>query len=501
MRGALRSAGPLISRACNRRHSPRFARPCSPELGGRAPSHSHLFFKTAPHDVVACVLLKPQVTSCFVQLAELLLSVHLVHEIMRPGLRAFPKPTFHIHAGPLPTPSLQNANAKFPHCTRCVSSVRYWNGTVRVNLLRTFRPMDGCADAQTTGFLSNVTLHHDSLRALQGHLAVPAPCTRAHRTIRVTLEPAKEQNKHGHRFLARARCGLAIRWPRGQVARAMNKTVIFDQPFVTTNHSWHTDFPTSFYTLAKVGNDTKCVPVRSCFLVIRLGPKTSECEKNVIVMSTVTGCEVSNCATTLHGFNKHASSRRHTEKNNKIYAGSVVSIVRVVHFSIRCACNSTCHSFPSCQLPGDLVSLSSVPRSKHRSQSVESLMSQCLRPDVARVHFCLDCGHRQQFLKCQILNEQESRVYVFHPCFVATSRAVLLSALACSRNGIPISSRIVCGTINSADSDPKACSSDSPLDKATVIRSSEDINQRNTECKMCSSSSPGHQPSQHHNIT
>ena len=43
----------------------------------------------------------------------------------------------------------------------------------------------------------------------------------------------------------------------------------------------------------------------SYFLVIRLGPKTSECEKNVIVMSTVTGCEVSNCATSLHGFNKH----------------------------------------------------------------------------------------------------------------------------------------------------------------------------------------------------
>ena len=46
------------------------------------------------------------------------------------------------------------------------------------------------------------------------------------------------------------------------------------------------------------------------FLVIRLGPKTSECEKNVIVKSTVSGCEVSNCVTSLNGFNKHASSRR-----------------------------------------------------------------------------------------------------------------------------------------------------------------------------------------------
>ena len=33
----------------------------------------------------------------------------------------------------------------------------------------------------------------------------------------------------------------------------------------------------------------------SYFLVIRLGPKTSECEKNV----TVTGCDVTNCATTI----------------------------------------------------------------------------------------------------------------------------------------------------------------------------------------------------------
>ena len=42
----------------------------------------------------------------------------------------------------------------------------------------------------------------------------------------------------------------------------------------------------------------------SYFLVIRLGPKTSECEKNVTVVSTVTSCDVTNCATTLHGFNK-----------------------------------------------------------------------------------------------------------------------------------------------------------------------------------------------------
>ena len=42
----------------------------------------------------------------------------------------------------------------------------------------------------------------------------------------------------------------------------------------------------------------------SSFLVIRLGPKTSECEKNVTVVSTATGRDVTNCATTLHAFNE-----------------------------------------------------------------------------------------------------------------------------------------------------------------------------------------------------
>ena len=109
-----------------------------------------------------------------------------------------------------------------------------------------------------------------------------------------------------------------------------------------------------------------------CCHVIRLGPKTSECEMNVLVKSAVTGCEVSNCATTLHGFNKHASSRREavsgsrgvprfTEKILHKYACSVVSIVRFVHFTIPTACDSSWHSFPSYHLPGKHVSTSSVP--------------------------------------------------------------------------------------------------------------------------------------------
>ena len=55
----------------------------------------------------------------------------------------------------------------------------------------------------------------------------------------------------------------------------------------------------------------------SYFLVIRLGPKTSKCEKNVTVVSTVTGCDVTNCATTLHGFNKHASSHREAVSDSR----------------------------------------------------------------------------------------------------------------------------------------------------------------------------------------
>ena len=45
------------------------------------------------------------------------------------------------------------------------------------------------------------------------------------------------------------------------------------------------------------------------FYAIRLGPKTSVCEMNVNVVSTVTDCDVTYCATTLLGFNKHASRR------------------------------------------------------------------------------------------------------------------------------------------------------------------------------------------------
>ena len=51
--------------------------------------------------------------------------------------------------------------------------------------------------------------------------------------------------------------------------------------------------------------------------MIRLGPRTSECEKNVAVVSSVTGCDVTNCAKTLNGFQKHASSRREAVSDSR----------------------------------------------------------------------------------------------------------------------------------------------------------------------------------------
>ena len=78
------------------------------------------------------------------------------------------------------------------------------------------------------------------------------------------------------------------------------------------------------FSLCKSGKQHKTCSSALCtmddasyFLVIRLGPKTSECEKNVTVVSTVTGCDVTNCATTLHGFNKHASSRREAVSDSR----------------------------------------------------------------------------------------------------------------------------------------------------------------------------------------
>ena len=112
--------------------------------------------------------------------------------------------------------------------------------------------------------------------------------------------------------------------------------------------------------------------MRVVFTAIRRGPKTSVYEMHVSVKSTVTGCDVTYCATTLQGLNKHASSRREaasdsrgatrcTVKISKIYDCSHVSINRLVQSTIPVSSDLDSHSSPLYHLPGELVSISSVP--------------------------------------------------------------------------------------------------------------------------------------------
>ena len=96
----------------------------------------------------------------------------------------------------------------------------------------------------------------------------------------------------------------------------------------------------------KTGESALCtVDDTCCFHDIRLRPKTSVYHMKVIVVSTASGCDVTNCATTLQGFNKHASSRREVcqireaslvalRNFPKIYACSHVSIIRLVQSTI-----------------------------------------------------------------------------------------------------------------------------------------------------------------------
>ena len=79
----------------------------------------------------------------------------------------------------------------------------------------------------------------------------------------------------------------------------------------------------------------------SCFLDIRLGPQTSHGEKNVTVVSTVTRCEVTDCATTLQGFIKHASSRRETVSDSRGVPRCTQKISKNLHL-LTCVEHSTC---------------------------------------------------------------------------------------------------------------------------------------------------------------
>ena len=100
-----------------------------------------------------------------------------------------------------------------------------------------------------------------------------------------------------------------------------------------------------------------------------------------------------------------------------------------------------------------------LAQSQQGSHPAKSFTSQCFRSDCTRVHISLDCGHRQQFPKHQILNGKESCVYVFH------SPACSLCRCHCSCFAAVCSISL---KINSADSAPTADNSDSPLDMETV---------------------------------
>ena len=76
-------------------------------------------------------------------------------------------------------------------------------------------------------------------------------------------------------------------------------------------------------------------------------------------------------------------------------------------------------------------------------------------------------------------------IFRLAPCFVATARAVLLSALACIRNDSQISFRKACAKINSADSAPRAYISDSPLDKASPLSSTFTRQEKLTNVTQC----------------
>ena len=68
----------------------------------------------------------------------------------------------------------------------------------------------------------------------------------------------------------------------------------------------------------KTGASALCtLDDESCFLCDPTWVKTSVYHVKVIVVSTVTSCDVTNCATTLQGFNKHASSRREAVSDSR----------------------------------------------------------------------------------------------------------------------------------------------------------------------------------------
>ena len=110
----------------------------------------------------------------------------------------------------------------------------------------------------------------------------------------------------------------------------------------------------------------------NCFHMIRLELKTSVNDMNVNVVSTVTGCDVTTVQQHYKGSTStpprvarlceiRVASIVALRKFPKIDACSHVSIIRLVQSTMLASRDLHSHSSPLYHLPGELVSLSSVP--------------------------------------------------------------------------------------------------------------------------------------------
>ena len=165
---------------------------------------------------------------------------------------------------------------------------------------------------------------------------------------------------------------------------------------------------------------------------------------NVTVVSTLTSCDVTYCATTLQGFNKHASSRREAVSDSRgvprcteifflqFYACSHVSIIRLVQSTIPVSSDLYCHSSPLYHLPGELVSLSSVPIPNIDLNLWNRSRPSAFVPISLGFTFVLTDDIVKSFRNTK--SKKESRVNVFHLATCSLFRChCACCAAVCSR--------------------------------------------------------------------
>ena len=200
--------------------------------------------------------------------------------------------------------------------------------------------------------------------------------------------------------------------------------------------------------------------------------------------------EVSHCATTLHVFNKHASSRREAVSDSR-------GIPRCTEKNFKESSHAhMCRSFDLSSPSYAYPEISKVISSRSTQYPCQALISICGISRVTVLSFQTKCWmNRNLVWMCFILR--------LAPRFVVTARAVLLSALECISNDSPISFSMACAKINSADSAPRTYISYSPLTRQQSpvldIHSSKLINV--TQCARCAlprhSSSPAQSASEY----